>query len=68
MEDRYVLVDGGLYAPGQGFFPKYTKGVWTGNNGSLVISAGLSNTSAVVPRILNPTEVVYVSIRSKDVK
>lgn len=58
----------GIYAPGQGFFPKYTKGVWTGNNGSLVISAGLSNTSAVVPRILNPTEVVYVSIRSKDVK
>lgn len=52
----------GLYAPGQGFFPKYTKGVWAGENGNLVISAGLSNTSMVVPRLFNPTEIVYVRL------
>jgi predicted MPP superfamily phosphohydrolase len=52
----------GLYAPGQGFFPKYTRGVWTGKNGKLVISAGLCNTSAIIPRIFNPTEIVYVNL------
>ena len=52
----------GLYAPGQGFFPKYTKGVFTGKNGRLVVSTGLCNTSGIFPRILNPTEIVYVNI------
>ena len=46
----------GLWAPGQGWLPKYTKGVYEGR---LVVSAGLSNT-ARVPRICNPTEVVYL--------
>lgn len=53
----------GLYAPGQGFFPKYTKGMWMGKNGWLVVSAGLANTSSIVPRLFNPTEVVYVELR-----
>ena len=56
------LFNKGLYAPGQGFFPKYTKGVFTGKYGRLVVSAGLCNTSGIFPRILNPTEVVYVKI------
>ena len=46
----------GMFAPGQGFWPKYTKGVY---HGRLVVSAGLSNT-APVPRLFNPTEIVYV--------
>lgn len=45
----------GLFAPGQGFLPKYTSGV----HGNLVISRGLANT-APIPRIFNPTEVVYL--------
>lgn len=52
----------GLYSPGQGFFPKYTKGVFTGTNGRLVVSTGLCNTAKLVPRINNPTETVYVNI------
>lgn len=56
------LFNRGLYAPGQGFFPKYTKGVFTGKYGRLVVSAGLCNTSGIFPRILNPTEVVYVKM------
>ena len=46
----------GLFAPGQGWMPKWTKGVY---DGRLIVSAGLTNT-APVPRIFNPTEVVYI--------
>ena len=46
----------GVWAPGQGWWPRYTKGVYVGR---LVVSAGLSNTTWV-PRICNPTEVVYI--------
>lgn len=46
----------GVFSPGQGVWPKLTKGVY---DGRLVVSAGLSNT-APVPRFFNPVEVVYV--------
>lgn len=52
----------GLYAPGQGWLPKYTKGIYHGEYGSLVISAGLSNTVRFIPRLFNLTEVVYVEL------
>lgn len=52
----------GLYAPGQGFFPEYTKGMWMGKHGWLVVSTGLANTLSMVPRFFNPTEVVYVEL------
>lgn len=47
----------GLYAPGQGWLPKRTKGVY-GNR--LIVSAGLSNTAFPIPRLFNPTEIVYI--------
>ena len=46
----------GVWSPGQGFLPKWTKGVYEGR---LVVSAGLSNTASV-PRLFNPTEIVFV--------
>ena len=46
----------GLYAPGQGLFPKLTSGV---TDGRLIISRGLSNCQ-IVPRVFNPTEIVYI--------
>lgn len=46
----------GTWSPGQGWWPRYTKGVY---EGKLVVSAGLSNTTWV-PRLFNPTEVVYI--------
>ena len=46
----------GTWSPGQGWWPKYTKGVYENR---LVVSAGLSNTTWV-PRLCNPTEVVYI--------
>ena len=49
----------GLFAPGQGILPRYTAGV---HQGRLVISRGLANTTRV-PRIFNPTELVYVHLQ-----
>ena len=53
---QWRLFNRGLFAPGQGSFPKYSKGVY----GRMVISAGLTNTTWV-PRINNPTEIVYIN-------
>lgn len=47
----------GIYSPGQGLFPKYTRGVY--ENGRLIVSAGVSNHEPV-PRINNPLEVVFI--------
>ncbi len=46
----------GIYAPGQGLFPKYTSGV---HDGRFVISRGL-NTSCPIPRLFNQREVVII--------
>lgn len=46
----------GVWSPGQGFLPRWTKGIY---EGKLVVSAGLANTASV-PRLFNPTEVVYI--------
>lgn len=49
----------GLYAPGQGFFPKLTHGVH--GNGTMLISRGMSNGTRV-PRINNPCELIILTI------
>ena len=46
----------GLFAPGQGWFPKYTCGI---HDGRFIISRGLTNTTWV-PRLFNPPEIVYI--------
>ena len=51
----------GVFAPYQGFWPKYTSGVHDGDFGKLVISRGLSN-PVPVPRLFNPCEMVYVEL------
>ena len=47
----------GLWSPGQGLWPRWTRGVYEEKR--LVVSAGLSNTASV-PRLFNPTEIVYL--------
>lgn len=55
---------GGILAPGQGFFPKYTSGMYTEGSTSLVVSRGLGN--SVFPfRIFNRPEIVVVSLNKK---
>jgi len=48
----------GIFAPGQGFFPKYTAGV---HDDRLIISRGLGNPHPI-PRFNNPPELVIVEI------
>ncbi|WP_010250380.1 metallophosphoesterase [Acetivibrio cellulolyticus] len=53
---------GGVYAPGQGFFPKYYKGVYSENGVKLVVSRGLGN-SKIPLRIFNNPEIVVIDIK-----
>lgn len=48
----------GVFAPGQGIFPKYTSGVYENR---LVVSRGMKE-ARKIPRIFNPTEVVVIKI------
>ena len=47
----------GVLAPGQGFFPKWTKGVYENR---LIVSTGMSNTAFPIPRFFNPREIVII--------
>ena len=47
---------GGLYTPGQGWFPEYTEGVFENNGTTMVVGRGIGNTIKV-PRIFNPPEI-----------
>lgn len=58
---RIPFLKRGIFAPGQGFFPKYTEGVH-GDKNKLIISRGLGN-SARVTRLFNRPEIVEVIIR-----
>lgn len=50
----------GLYAPGQGFFPKLTHGVHDG--GRMMISRGMTN-GARAPRINDPCELIILRLK-----
>jgi predicted MPP superfamily phosphohydrolase len=49
----------GLFAPGQGLFPKYTSGLY---DKKLLVSRGLSN-HTFIPRIFNKTELVIINLK-----
>lgn len=54
---------GGLVAPNQGLFPKYTAGVYEKNQTNMVVSRGLGNSIAPV-RINNRPELVVITLSS----
>ena len=49
----------GVFAPGQGIFPKYTSGLY---RGKLLVSRGLANNTHI-PRIFNDTELIMLYIK-----
>jgi predicted MPP superfamily phosphohydrolase len=54
---------GGLYAPDQGYFPKFTSGIYRDGRTSMVVSRGLGN--SVIPlRLFNRPEVVLVTLHT----
>lgn len=54
---------GGLVAPDQGFFPKYTSGAYEMDSTTMIVSRGLGN--SIIPiRIFNRPEIIVVTLRS----
>ena len=53
---------GGLYAPNQGAFPKYTSGSFTENDTTMIVSRGIGN-SLFPFRIHNRPELVVVTLK-----
>ena len=51
----------GIIAPGQGFFPKYTHGIY---DGRLIVGSGIGNQFAV-PRVNNPGEIIVIEINGE---
>lgn len=47
----------GLFAPGQGLFPKYTSGLY---DGRLIVSRGLANNAPPIPRLFNSKELIFI--------
>lgn len=56
---------GGLFAPGQGWFPRMTEGIFENRETQLVLSRGLGN-SGFPLRILNLPEIVSVTLEKTE--
>ncbi|MGN1007337.1 MAG: metallophosphoesterase [Butyricicoccus sp.] len=54
---------GGLFAPGQGLFPKYTGGKYAEHQTTMVVSRGLGGREAPI-RILNMPELVVLTLKA----
>ena len=61
---RIPFTHQGIYAPGQGLFPKYTEGVHTVGKTRLVISRGLGNSEFPL-RIFNRPELITINLIPK---
>lgn len=58
---QWKLFGKGIYAPNQGFLPKYSSGMY---HNKMIVSAGASNPERLIPRLFNPCEIVIVDIKS----
>ena len=55
---------GGLIAPNQGLFPKYTSGIYEMNNTKMIVSRGIGN--SILPfRVNNRPELVVIELKNK---
>ena len=53
----------GVFAPDQGMFPKYTKGIYKKNNTTMIVSTGLSKKYPLIPRFCNRPEIVLIELK-----
>lgn len=58
---QWRLFDQGIFAPGQGLFPKYTAGM---HDNKLIVSRGLAN-HTIIPRLFNPCELIFINFICK---
>lgn len=59
---RLPFFQNGLFAPGQGLFPKYSGGRFESDNMAMIVSRGLTRTKEPIPRIFNNPEFVIIDI------
>ena len=60
---KIPFINRGLWAPSQGFLPKYVSGPYKLKNGStMIVSRGLARESTPAPRFFNHPEIVVVNI------
>jgi hypothetical protein len=58
-----LIAPQGLYAPGQGIFPKYTGGMYELDDvGTLIVSRGVSLVSSARTRFSNRPELVFIEV------
>ena len=57
---RIPVLEQGLVAPDVGFFPPYTKGVFSGSEATCILGTGLAGSR--LPRFFNPPEIAVVDI------
>ena len=61
---RLPFVDGGLIAPNQGLFPKYTSGIYRNKETSMIVSRGVGN--SIIPiRIFNRPKIIVLTLHSE---
>ena len=58
------LLDNGIYAPTEEFFPEYTNGNHKLKHGNLIISRGLGNSRCPI-RLFNYPELVVINVKSQ---
>lgn len=56
----------GLFAPSQGWLPKYSEGIFKGEHGYMIVSRGLSNTVEPIPRLFNPKQMIYLVLEKAE--
>lgn len=54
---------GGLYAPEQGWLPKYDYGKYSLGDSKLIITRGISSSGEILPRFNNPPEIVSIKLK-----
>lgn len=61
---QIILPNGkGLYAPEQGWFPKYDYGLYRLGINNMIITRGVSSSGEAMPRMNNPAEIVQITLR-----
>lgn len=59
---RIPGIANGLFAPNQGFFPKYAGGRYGLSSGVMIVSRGLARETTKIPRLFNRPELVIIDI------
>lgn len=62
---RIPFTHQGVYAPGQGYFPKYTEGVFQRGDTKMVVSRGLANNVWPIPRVNNCYQLVSITLNKE---